>query len=337
MALSHVLAQTNVTVRARPDAQPRGEVSVRKTMPVRLSILAGLACALIAAGAIGALASPPPAGSTLRVHLRFRVVHGTVDTNGPFSLITIGSGPGVVLDESTGRQVHLHVPSYCRSPIGAPILGDSWLMEDCSASRLALYSLAGRHWRSVTVAPGCRHFHGGAGSQCQPQAIGTQWIEFDAGSIGVGDVALFQNINTGALRRDPTTARTFPNLDSPTLAQRLCRPVRVPSRTFAKFAFEGPFVLLTDEGGSVLERCGTPMQMALSGPGPAVLGAGMVLWLPGSPRLIDGISLPDLQRFTVAPPRAANDLVYIQLGARHLYLTGSTRRNLSITWSAPLP
>ena len=52
---------------------------------------------------------------------------------------------------------------------------------------------------------------------------------------------------------------------------------------------------------------------------------------------IDGIFLPSLTRFRVMAPHGATLLSFIQLSSRHIYLTGSSRGDLNVTWSAPLP
>lgn len=217
--------------------------------------------------------SPP----TIRMH--FAVIHGSVTTNGPYTLVMSGRGAGQVIDEITGERVQLQLPGDCRSPTADAVLGDSWLMEECDTSHLALYSLARRRWRQVTVDSACVHFDAGSGSACVPLAVGTDWIEFDEQSDRFGDVSVFQNIQTGRVRRDPTNARTFPSLDLLRLARRLCRPLRVPSHTFVSFAFEAPFVFVTDEAGSVLERCGTRLHRVLPGGSQAGLGPGAVMWL----------------------------------------------------------
>ncbi len=245
----------------------------------------------------------------------------------------------MVLDETSGRRTGLRLPGDCRHAATDPILGDSWLLVGCNGSRLALYSLARRRWRSVAVAPACAHFQAGAGSSCVPIAVGTAWIELDEGSIQLGDVSVFQSIQTGRLRRDPTNATTFPNLDSPRLAQRLCRPLRVPMRTFVFFVFQRPFVLVTDEGGPTLQRCGTRRRWRLSGgPLDAGSGPGVVMWTDGGGRgRLDGIFIPSLQRFRIPLPAAATSVMDVELSQRRLYLSGETKHNLDATWSAPLP
>jgi hypothetical protein len=302
-----------------------------------VATLAVFLAVMIVTGSARAFGSRPgQAPGTL--HVRFGVVDGVVGTNGPYTVITRPSGARIVVDETSGRRARLRLPNYCRSPKRDSILGDGWLLEPCDTSRLALYSVARRHWRSIAVAPGCVHFHAGRGSSCFPTAVGTDWIQFDEESTHFGDVNVFQNIHTGALRRDPTGTRTFPDLDSPRLARRLCAPLRVPSHTFVFFAFQGPFVLATDEAGPRLERCGTSRYWVLSGALQAAIGPGTVMWIHGGGRgLLDGIFIPSLRRFRVTLPPQATRVFYVQLSDRHIYLSGSTKRNLSVTWSAPLP
>jgi hypothetical protein len=104
------------------------------------------------------------------------------------------------------------------------------------------------------------------------------------------------------------------------------------------FAFQGPFVLATDEAGPRLERCGTTRYWPLPGALHAGIGPGVVMWISlGGRGMLDGIFIPSLRRFQVTLPPQATRLVYIQLSDRHIYLTGSTKRDLSVTWSARLP
>lgn len=296
-----------------------------------------VAAVLIVSGSAGALGSRSGRASG-PLHVRYSRVDGVVDTNGPYTVITRPSGSRIVVDESSGRRARLRLPTYCRDPTGDSILGDSWLLEPCDSSQLALYSFARRRWRSIAVAPSCAHFHAGRQSACVPTAVGTNWIQFDEQSTRRGDVSVFQSMQTGALRSDPTGTRTFPDLDSPGLARQLCAPLRVPSHTFVSFAFQGPFVLATDEAGPRLERCGTSRYWALPGALQAGIGPGVVMWISGGGiGMLDGIFIPSLRRFQVTPPNQAMRLIYVQLSDRHIYLTGLTRRNLSVTWSAPLP
>ena len=153
--------------------------------------MAVMASALIP---VSAFASPGSRVSAPTIRVHFGVIHGSVMTNGLYTLVMRGGGAGRVIDEMTGQRVHLSLPGDCRSPIADPVLGDSWLMERCDASHLALYSLARRRWRRVTPDPGCVHFNAGSGSACVQLAIGTDWIELDEESDRFGDVSVFQNI-----------------------------------------------------------------------------------------------------------------------------------------------
>lgn len=137
--------------------------------------MAAMASALIP---VSAFAASRSGTSTPTIRLRFGASQGSVTTNGPYTLVMSGGGAGQVLDEITGQRVRLQLPAYCPSPAAQPVLGNSWLMEACDASHLALYSLADRSWREVTVASGCVHFNAGPGSACVPLAIGTEWINW---------------------------------------------------------------------------------------------------------------------------------------------------------------
>jgi hypothetical protein len=314
----------------------RNRIALGTILLLSAGAVAGSAAAMGSAGGASGAAALRTVPETLHVH--YAVVNGVVATNGAYTVITRPSGALVVVDETSGRRTRLHLPDYCRKPKGDSILGESWLLEPCKTSRLALYALARGRWHSIAVAPSCAHFHAGRDSSCNPTAIGKDWIQFDESSARHGDVSVFQNVDTGALRHDPTSARTFPDLDSARLAHELCAPLTIPSHTFVFFAFQGPFVLRTDEAGARLERCGTNRYWALPGALEATMGPGAVMWLQlGGRGQLDGIFIPSLQRFQVTLPTDATRVVYVQLSDRHIYLSGSTKHNLSATWSAQLP
>ena len=72
--------------------------------------------------------------------------------------------------------------------------------------------------------------------------IGAHWIEFEHQCYHCAAAFVFQNIASGAVKRDPTSSSVYPDLDSPTLAHRICRGLQVPSD--GSVTFEGSFALL---------------------------------------------------------------------------------------------
>jgi len=310
-------------------------------MPLRRTAVALVLLLCMSSGVV-ALASTQPRWVSETVHPRWRIIsHNGEETNGSYTLLY--GAPGVVgtlIDERTGRRVRLLLPRICsKANQSLSQLGDSWLLEKCSHSRLDLYSLARRAWRPVRIASSCRHYNGGPGSGCTPFAVGTDWIEYDVSSDGLGDRFLFQNIASGTVRRDPTTARTIPDLNSPTLARRVCKPLRVPpTKTQARLTVDGRFAVIASPADSFLERCGTGLHLSLTGGlGRVAVSPAAIVWPTGPRGRLRGISLPSLARFTVALPPAAFDIIWVDLTARHIYLDAMTRQNVYDVWSAPSP
>jgi hypothetical protein len=153
--------------------------------------------------------------------------------------------------------------------------------------------------------------------------------------LRTGDTFLFQNIVSGAVRRDPSSSRVVPDLDSPALARRVCAPVRVPSN--GTLAFQGRFVLVTHyQGNTFLQKCGTRLhELAGSSVSDPSIGAGAVIYDTGPHGPLHGISLPGLKRFTIALPRGADDVIGSDLSLDHIYVEAETRSGRYDVWSAP--
>lgn len=292
---------------------------------------------LLLTGAAALASSQPRQGRGIFAP-RWRVVsHGGVASDGSYTVLW-SSRPGVVgtlIDERSGRRIRVLLRRGCRTPVGSILfLGDSWLLAGCSNTRLDLYSLVGRRWRSVRIASSCQRFNDPAGN-CTPSAVGTDWIKYDQESYHVGDRFVFQNIASGAVRRDPTNAKTLPDLDSPVLARRICDPLRVPPR--GTLALDGRFAVANGPSGIFLEQCGTKLHRLLSAVVDTANAPGSIMWLSGPNGRPHGIFLPSLQRFTVAPPPGAADLVDVELGIRHMYIVGLSRNDTNDVWSAAAP
>ncbi len=197
----------------------------------------GVAVAVIGACLLAAATAPAnqrSAGPRLMFHPDYRVGQfNGVSTNGRYTFLGTDrpGGLGIVLDERTGRRTYPSLPADCLNPRGEPSLGPTWLLEDCDATHVDLYSLARHTWRSVSLFARCRQLlAAGTSSNCTPIAIGTDWIQYDADTVQQGDKMVFQAIATGAVRRDPTNATTVPDLNRPNLARHLCAPLRVPAQ-----------------------------------------------------------------------------------------------------------
>lgn len=307
-------------------------------------------CALVIGGIA---AAPASARRTLTFHEQFSVTpYVGVLTGDRYTLFStsVQGEVGVVLDELTGRQTTVWLPADCPAPEGGPTLGGSWLLEDCTSSRLDLYSLAGGNWQPVTVAQGCQQLNRSQTSRCLIDAVGDDWIEYDLSTTRSGDRFVFQNIATGAVQRDPTNATTVADPNSPVLAQRLCSPLRVPR--YGQLSFDGRFAIADEPDGTMfLERCGTRRRVPLSGGidipiyGWERLNTPAIVW-PTRPGLaLGGIFLSSLHEFRVieTPPRHVSRFAildgHLSFSDRHVYVeiapTSPTGRFRVM--SAPLP
>ncbi len=215
---------------------------------------------------------------------------------------------------------------------------------------LELYSLADGTRQAVTPHPGLPQcaVPEFSDSECaKPDAVGADWIRWDASCYHCADTYLFQNIHTGNLRGDPANATTFTDLDSPALAHRTCSGVRLMHESLPNVPPWGPltpygqFALVIGGTGQIypavfLERCGTHMRRLLASPNPEVgdpplaSNSRMIVWraVPGR---LTGLFLPSLQTFTIPLPSAIvnsgspndNPVPALGLTSRALYVNGA--------------
>jgi hypothetical protein len=271
----------------------------------------------------------------------------------------------VVIDSETGRRTAVPNAECPPSAIGPP-----WLLFDCgdSNSPLALYVFATRTWRTVPLAPAVPD----ASDNClslgpancgEVDGIGADWIEFDETGYNGTQHLVFQNIATGEVRQDPTTATTITDLNSPSLARRLCTPLTTPygaeyagQEFHGSVQFYGRFVIASSENNgeqtAYLEHCGTKLHRLLTSANyvysssmpPMSATTRAVIWQSAAGTLT-GLFFPGLQRFTVKLPAAAAGLPGgcsstgfgycfdpIALTSKRLYLIGQGG-----LWAAPSP
>jgi hypothetical protein len=127
----------------------------------------------------------------------------------------------------------------------------------------------------------------------------------------------------------------FPDLDSRTLARRVCPAVRVPLN--GTLVFRGRFVLVDHyQGNTYLQECGTGLHEQAGGSvSDAAIGPDAVIY-DGSPsQRLQGITLPGIQRFTIALPDGADDVIGSDLSVKHIYVEAETRGGRYDVWSAP--
>ena len=238
----------------------------------------------------------------------------TTDMNG---VLPRGNTP-LVTNDSTGTTTALNPPCDVDG------LGPPWVLMSCpltsnpyGAYDVELYSLTDGTSQTVTPSSGvpfCPSPPPDVETECaSANAVGTYWIRWDASCYNCGHTYLFQNIETGELRDDPTTATTFADLNSPSLSQSTCPGVQVMPNlmgggtVWGSLTPEGQFAIATATPGEVfLERCGTTMRRLLTSPATedsyaAAWNAGAIVWQT-VPTELSGLLLPSLQTFTIPLP-----------------------------------
>ena len=267
------------------------------------------------------------------MHSSFQPIRAGVwsaEASGDYLLSTIENGftvrgiDPILSNDRTGTTTAL-APQCDGDGLGSP-----WVLMSCPQTSdpygpydVELYSIADGTRQTVTPSRGvplCPTPPPSAEDECaSPDAVGAYWIRWDATCYHCADTYLFQNIQTGELRGDPTNATTFADLNSPALALKTCAGVRV-MREFEGYSSPwgplipyGQFALAfgTDGqgNGAFLERCGTRMRRLLAsgntefnGP-PLASNARAIVW-QAAPRRLSGLFLPSLQTFTLPLPSA---------------------------------
>ena len=155
-------------------------------------------------------------------------------------------------------------------------------------------------------------------------AAGTAWLEYIQGNCPGGEhcsyTNIFENVSSGAVRQDPSSAQTTVSLDAETLTEPVCRPLRLPTarQLFAgpgpgSLTFYGEFAVAlgTDQIAdptAYLERCGTHLhRLLIKGPYPSSLLAPAAntheaIWMPRQTGQLSGVTLPGLRPFSLRLP-----------------------------------
>jgi hypothetical protein len=243
-------------------------------------------------------------------------------------LVTGFAGPGTnlsetLIDDKTGTRTQLSVPGC-----DAPVIGAGWLafngaIGDLPGCVTQLYPQAGGPPRPIARLGGVL-------------AIGSDWIEYDnnCDDVHFCPTYLFQNLQTGVVKSDPTRAHTIADLNSPTLARRVCPPVQVPNTSnvpTSRLVLDGRFAIATGVHGVFLEHCGTRLHRAID-PNPGPLGASpkAVIWQTTG-RKLAGLFLPSLRPFIIKAPEFGD--FKLALTPQTLYLLDPEGQ----VWSAPAP
>ena len=218
-------------------------VKVSSAVRVVLVFAALVCCAARAAPAMArshrAAGAAPASHVVLRSSFRpVRAGVGNVLASGDDLLSTIPNIAGghdvapVVINDRLGTMTALD-PSCDAQALGPP-----WVLMECPQSSVPygpydveLYSLPDGTREIVKPTPGmpyCSSPPYDPEVTCSASAVGADWIEWVASSYHhLPTSVYFQNIQTGALRRDPTNATTFADLNSAALARRTCPGVRL--------------------------------------------------------------------------------------------------------------
>ena len=301
-------------------------------------LIAAAAVWVVPAAASAHRTARPAAAKTLRLQPAFHRLGSAayVITTGRFvfaaSLFFSTQALGVLIDEQTGKRTALSPPAGCVGPTGPlptgpEIMGGPWLLVDCSdalSSELKLYRLTSGTWSTVAPDPSIEQFCGAPGmSTCYPLAVGARWVQFDEACYHCRDTDVFQNLQSGILRSDPRNASTIVDLNSPALAKRVCRPLRVAPG--GSLFFDGSFAIAGSLHGAYLERCGTRLHERVDPAGTATANVHAIVWQSGNTRLVgphqlSGVFLPSRRRFVIRIPAFIDYPNQIVLSSRHLYV-----------------
>ena len=242
---------------------------------------------------------------------------------------------------------------------------------------VTLYSLTTGTWTSVTQPGLCPS--GSGDCYDWPVKVGAEWVEWAVQGCGASNAErcgynfYAQNIRTGNVQPLPAHRTTYPNLDSPKLAAKLCRPLRVPTLDYLDWEENGgvPGDLTGDVtlhgqfaityGGNALQptirlqRCGARTHTNLDLPNiegsqfnllPCfppfeqfiAANAHEIIWINSATKLA-GVFLPSMRRFMVPlpasleAPRVSSIASHIALDEDRLYLLDKHGK----LWTAPAP
>jgi hypothetical protein len=298
-----------------------------------IALLVGLPSAAAAqAGAHRPVSVPP----------RYTKVPGnTLLSDGRYAFLETGNGNGthgVLIDDRTGTRRTLAFPdSFPADFCPARLIGGGWMLLGCNngngSATWQLYSIATDRTSVFSVAPAISACGPGCVGSV-PTAIGAHWVELldqpPDPMHGPPPMIVFENIQTGAVRADPSTATTTFDLDAPQLTEPVCAPLSQPSLRVGGPKRYGELSALGDRfelTGRYLERCGTHIHLLLpaghggSGGGPTIAANSRVVVSSTAAGGVSGLFLPSLRPFTIPPPPHTGDQFRQVGGAYTLGLT----------------
>jgi hypothetical protein len=324
-----------------------------------------VAAMLIASGIATNRATARAIGPALTIPARFtRLGSGELVGSEARSLVfNQQTSAGFLIDGTTGRRAALSVPGCT----GAAAISAQTIVFVCgggdSGESYQLYDIATGRLRPLelnsALAPACTPL---TASCLQITAVGADWVSVlsPCDDEHCSEIYSLENLSTGAILSDPTSATTAIDLDTASGGRRLCQPVTVPANgqgiedgrpPFGSVASAGRFQIATSEAGSFLEECGAPLHQFLtytSYPGCAhqtcspPLSSHMIIW-ESKPGHLSGVFAPSLRRFTIAVPRTVDpQAAGEQFVIGHEYGLALTARSLYVAvgdtvWTATVP
>jgi hypothetical protein len=291
------------------------------------------------------------------LHPSFRLVSGGsgswyVFPSGRYVLLVSGTSTTarVLVDDRTGVRVNPTKPGCA----GFDIIGAPWVMGSCSPpnpqpgelATFTLYQISTGTWQSLALNSSIQQCDLMPNYSCGalPLAIGAHWIEFDetCSHSGCENRYVFQNVKTGEARTLPDWrpgGTIIPDLDSPTLARKVCGPLRVPvdhpsGSPFVDIPgplkFYGSYAIASESSGNYLERCGSHLHTKIGGFG---ANLHMAVSQTGA-KQFSGVFLPSLRRLAFKLPTGISGPLHGgALDSRRLYVIDAHFR----VWAALMP
>lgn len=284
-----------------------------------------------------------------------------VIASGPYGL-----GPARLIDDVARRRITIQPPPVC-----APwVIGGSSLVYRCATATSTdpsyqVTDLASGVTSPLTISPqgfdpsACSDLAGCTGID----AVGSAWVMVGEDCGTKCSILHFQDLDSGAVSADPSTATSALDLDTASLSRSLCPgvtdppldsdPTLVGGLVHGLVIQSGRLAVVSDNRGFWLERCGTHLHRFLTAngtnpsassafPAPPVSNAHAVMWQSAAGRL-SGLFLPGLRPFTIAIsarldprlgeyPDVLDDQYHLALTPATLYV--STAGGI---WTTPAP
>jgi hypothetical protein len=260
-----------------------------------------------------------------------------------------------ILSAKTGKPVSSAFGSACGLPLQTEEMpvGGSSLIFNCGDSP-SIYNITQQ--RSVPV-PNCVEYDPTTGSSCYANAVGTDWVQLANTCEHCGTTYSFESIATGqvvnSLSGWTPGGHVIPNLNGPSLGEKLCSPLSVPSTPAQGYGpgagtltFDGKFAIAygNDNQGNFadyIERCGTRLhklvRICAGGSSCDVATSPhTMIWEPANakPTELSGVRLPSLQPFVVPTPKGlAGVVVNVTSAANKLYVLTTSGQ----LWTGTMP